>query len=313
VNVAWEESVYTVREDVLSLTACVVVPSDILCRDIEVFVSTADSTMSPQATSGEDYQSLSLRSLILPAGSSSACVTVTVVDDNDAESAGEFFDLVLSSSDSGVIISSSLALTELQNEDVEIGLTLHTICENLPILTACVTVTGESVEVASFNFFTISTGSATAETDYQSNSSSFNFVAGDDPPCLNVEIVDDLERESCETFLLQLSTSDPNVILSPASATATIYDDEDPSIQFTNDTPDITGKILTSQLMEDGCIAGFECQVDNGDPLSCTNPFITDLNTTRVRTLSITANGFCQNNHALSRDVRSGELMSFFR
>ncbi|CAI8041913.1 hypothetical protein GBAR_LOCUS23263, partial [Geodia barretti] len=119
VNVAWEESVYTVREDVLSLTACVVVPSDILCRDIEVFVSTADSTMSPQATSGEDYQSLSLRSLILPAGSSSACVTVTVVDDNDAESAGEFFDLVLSSSDSGVIISSSLALTELQNEDGE--------------------------------------------------------------------------------------------------------------------------------------------------------------------------------------------------
>ena len=68
---------------------------------------------------GEDYQSLSLRSLILPAGSSSACVTVTVVDDNDAESAGEFFDLVLSSSDSGVIISSSLALTELQNEDGE--------------------------------------------------------------------------------------------------------------------------------------------------------------------------------------------------
>ena len=43
----------------------------------------------------------------------------------------------------------------------------------------------------------------------------------------------------------------------------------DPSIQFTNDTPDITGKILTSQLLEEGCIAGFECQVENGDPLSC--------------------------------------------
>ena len=51
VDVAWAESVFTVREDELTLMACVEVPSDILCRDIELFVSTADSTMSPQATS----------------------------------------------------------------------------------------------------------------------------------------------------------------------------------------------------------------------------------------------------------------------
>ena len=52
VDVAWMESVFTVREDELTTMACCVeVPSDILCRDIELFVSTADSTMSPQATS----------------------------------------------------------------------------------------------------------------------------------------------------------------------------------------------------------------------------------------------------------------------
>ena len=62
--------------------------------------------------------------------------------------------------------------------------------------------------------------------DYQATSSSFNFVTGDNPPCLNIPIDDDSDRESCETFMLQLSTSDPNIILSPGAATATIYDDE---------------------------------------------------------------------------------------
>lgn len=62
--------------------------------------------------------------------------------------------------------------------------------------------------------------------DYQTNSRTVNFETGDDPPCLNVVIVDDSERESCETFALQLSTSDSHVSLSPATVTATIYDDE---------------------------------------------------------------------------------------
>ena len=66
-----------------------------------------------------DYLSLSMQSLPVPAGSSSACISVTLIDDNETESAAEFFDLVLGSSDSDVSISSSLAIVELQNEDRE--------------------------------------------------------------------------------------------------------------------------------------------------------------------------------------------------
>ena len=43
----------------------------------------------------------------------------------------------------------------------------------------------------------------------------------------------------------------------------------DPSIEFINDTPDITGQILTSELLEEGCIAGLVCQVEDGVPFSC--------------------------------------------
>ena len=41
---------YSVREDSGSLVACVVVTAGTLGRDIEVFVSTEDSTTPPQAT-----------------------------------------------------------------------------------------------------------------------------------------------------------------------------------------------------------------------------------------------------------------------
>ena len=50
VTVAWDMGMYSVREDSGSLMACVVVTAGTLCRDIEVFVSTADSTTPPPAT-----------------------------------------------------------------------------------------------------------------------------------------------------------------------------------------------------------------------------------------------------------------------
>ena len=50
VTVAWDMAMYSVREDSGSLMACVVVTAGNLFHDIEVFVSTEDSTTPPQAT-----------------------------------------------------------------------------------------------------------------------------------------------------------------------------------------------------------------------------------------------------------------------
>ena len=68
---------------------------------------------------GDDYQPIFSQSLPVSAGSNSACLTVTVVNDDDPELALEFFNLVLSSSDSNVIISNSIAVVAIQNEDRE--------------------------------------------------------------------------------------------------------------------------------------------------------------------------------------------------
>ena len=60
----------------------------------------------------------------------------------------------------------------------------------------------------------------------------------------------------------------------------------DPSIEFINDTPDITGQILTSELLEEGCIAGLVCQVEDGVPFSC--ELATSINLTCTHTATHT-------------------------
>ena len=134
VTVAWDMGMYSVREDSGSLMACVVVTAGTLCRDIEVFVSTADSTTPPPATgiitmscrqwwshlTGDaDYGVLSSQSLTLTAGTTSTCVTVDIVNDMEPEEALEFFSLELSSTDSDVIIPTPTARVAIQNDDSE--------------------------------------------------------------------------------------------------------------------------------------------------------------------------------------------------
>ena len=73
---------------------------------------------------GDDYQPISSQPLTLSAGTTSACVTVFVVNDTEAEPALEFFSLVLSSSDPDVIIPTPLADAAIENDDSEKKLTL---------------------------------------------------------------------------------------------------------------------------------------------------------------------------------------------
>lgn len=67
-----------------------------------------------------------------------------------------------------------------------------------------------------------------AGSDYISNSVTAYFNTGDELPCLNITILNDTEREPCETFNIGLTTTSPpeDVTVLPAIAVVTIYDDE---------------------------------------------------------------------------------------
>ncbi|CAI8043858.1 hypothetical protein GBAR_LOCUS24343 [Geodia barretti] len=128
-------------------------------------------------------------------------------------------------------------------------------------------------------------------------------------PCLSITIEDDMERESCdETFTVVLSTSDPSVIIvSPNTSTVTIYDNEEPRIEFINNTPDSTGSNISSEFQIEGCINQTMCTVrQTGESIACENSVSFTQERNGARTLFITASGFCGNSQTLSRILRSG-------
>ena len=62
--------------------------------------------------------------------------------------------------------------------------------------------------------------------DFIANSQGFIFNTGDPTPCFAIMIVQDPDLENCETFDIEITTTDPNVFLILATATVTIYDDD---------------------------------------------------------------------------------------
>ena len=68
---------------------------------------------------------------------------------------------------------------------------------------------------------------ATSETlDYNATASVLLFSITDTQQCTTVGIIDDTTLETAETFSVQLSTSDVQVILLPSQAIVIISDDE---------------------------------------------------------------------------------------
>ena len=128
--------------------------------------------------------------------------------------------------------SSLTVLVEFEQSD-------YFVCEDVQLLMVCAVITGGNI--FSFTLETGTSGTAigtcrvvvmypwsylhviTAGEDYLEVN---KVIVGDSLPCVNITIVDDMDRESCENFSVVLSTSDPNVILSLSTSTITIYDNE---------------------------------------------------------------------------------------
>ncbi|CAI8042442.1 hypothetical protein GBAR_LOCUS23568 [Geodia barretti] len=179
----------------------------------------------------------------------------------------------------------------------------YNVCEGVGSLMVCAAVTGRTVTSS----FTLATnpGTATAPEDYEDVSLE---VVGEQIPCLSITIKDDMERESCdETFTVVLSTSDPSVIIvSPNTSTVTIYDNEEPRIEFINNTPDSTGFNISSEFQIEGCINQTMCTIrQTGESIACQNSASFTQERNGARTLIITASGVCGNSQTLSRILRS--------
>jgi hypothetical protein len=194
-------------------------------QDVTVHYATADSNYWDTATAGTDYQVRS-GEVTIPAGQTSATISVPVNGDRVAENSEIFF----------------LRLTDPTNAFIADGLGVATIVDNEPRIsinnvskyegnaktttfTFTVSLSNAYDQAVTVNYSTAN-GSATGGSDYQSKSGSVTFAPGETIKTITIVINGDKGKESNETFFVDLFGPSSNALISTARGTGTIYNDD---------------------------------------------------------------------------------------
>ena len=192
---------------------------------ITVNYTTVDGTFANTATAGTDYQVRSGQ-VTIPAGQTSATVTVPVNGDRLAENSETF----------------SLRLTNPANAFIADGLGVATIVDNEPRIsinnvsksegngktttfTFTVTLSAAYDQAVTVNYATAN-GSATGGSDYQAKTGSVTFAPGETVKTITIVVNGDKTRESNETFFVDLFGPSSNALISLARGTGTIFNDD---------------------------------------------------------------------------------------
>jgi VCBS repeat-containing protein len=187
-------------------------------------------TSGGTATAGVDYSAVSsLQTLTFAAGETTKTVSVAVTGDTAPE-ANETFNLVLSSP-TGAVLTDTTGVATIVNDDGSAYLTVGDIVVNegdSGTTPATFTVT-RSGNANGTSTVTVKTGggTATAGTDYNAIASTvLTFNPGDTAITVPTTVIGDTVDEANETFNLVLSLPSGGTVLSDASGTATIVDNE---------------------------------------------------------------------------------------
>ena len=220
---------------------------------------TVNFTVSGTATSGTDYTALGT-SVVIPAGSSGATLTVSTIDDTASESA-ETVIVTLASNSAYTLGSPSAATVTINDDDkptVSIVATTPTASETGPtpgVFT--VSRTGSLAAALTVNF-TVS-GSATSGTDYTSIGTSVTIPINASSKTITLTPIDDVISEGDEYALVTLSTSSSYNLGAAYFASITISDNDfAPFVQITSPSvPAVildpgTGLVLTAVASDDG-------------------------------------------------------------
>jgi len=191
------------------------------------------------ATSGSDYTALS-GSVFIPAGSASAPIVVTPIDDAVFE--GNETVVVTLTSGTGYTLgtprTATVTIADNDKPTVTIGAPDPTATEEgVTAGTFKVTRTGNTAALLTV-LYTL-TGTATNGSDYQTLSGSVKIPAGAASATFKVTPINDTSLEADETVVATLSADSAYVIGSPSSATVTVVDnDQKPTVTISS--PDAT-------------------------------------------------------------------------
>ncbi len=191
---------------------------------------TVSYSVSGTATPGIDYTTLP-GTITIPAGSSSAMITVTPINDSTPESS-ETVVVFLSFSTGYSVGSPSSATVSIADDDsggtVTIAATDPNAAES-PLDTGTFTVTRSAASTSSLVVSYAVTGTATAGSDYTGLSGSVTIAANATSATITVTPINDTDAEGNETVAVTLTAGTGYTVGSPSSGTVTIADDESPS------------------------------------------------------------------------------------
>ncbi len=192
-------------------------------------------TMSGTAGNGSDYQALS-GSAVIPDGQASVTITLTPIDDSAVEKDDETAVLTLTTDFSAYSIGTSGSATvSIRDNDFPTVTIVATdaIASEPGTDTATFTVTRAGSTVGDLVVYYTTTGTANPAADYQPLSGSVTIPDGQASAEITVIPVDDTAMESDETIILTVSSDANYWVGSPSSATATLVDDDAPTITIT--------------------------------------------------------------------------------
>ncbi|MDQ0966461.1 putative repeat protein (TIGR01451 family)/gliding motility-associated-like protein [Flavobacterium sp. W4I14] len=199
-------------------------------------------TLGGTATEGSDYSTIVTKTITIPAGQTSGTITIPVLTDAIAESTEAVIATLGTSSNPSVTISttpSSINIIDANTASVSIS-TTPTVDEGAGTATFTVTLNNAVQDAFSVNYITAS-GTAVSGSDYTTTSGTLNFpanAAAGSTITFTVPIIDDNIAEPSETFTATLSgLTGGVVIISNATATATIIDNDASIATITSGTP----------------------------------------------------------------------------
>jgi PKD repeat protein len=200
--------------------------------------------MSGSAGNGADYQTLS-GSVTIPAGASSANITVTPIDDTAVEG-NETSVLTLSVNANYTVGSPNSATVTIADNDQPpplptVSVTAGDANASESGGTGTFSVARSGSTASALTVFYSMSGSAGNGADYQTLSDSVTISAGASSANITVTPIEDTSVEGNETVVLTLAANAAYTVGSPGSATVTIADNDQP--------PPLTADFTASPLL----------------------------------------------------------------
>ncbi|MEC4983930.1 MAG: Calx-beta domain-containing protein, partial [Oscillatoria sp. PMC 1076.18] len=217
-------------------------------QDISVDFTTNNGT----ATGGQDFTPTS-GTINIPAGQTTATITIPILEDLNDEPAEEF--TVSLSNPVNVRIEDEPATGTIIDNDlpVEIAIDDVTVNEAEGVATFTVSIDQAISQAVTVDFNT-GNGDAIANNDYTPTSGTLTISPGETSATVSVEILQDEINEPDETFNLNLSNPSNNARFGDNTGIATIIDDDPtPTLSFENPnvTVNETDGIITFTLVLD--------------------------------------------------------------